>query len=132
MVDITAIRESNRLFQDNGRSNLVAVFVGATAGIGEHSLRQFAKHARSPKVYLVGRNEASATSILNDCKASNPQGTFSFTKADCSLLSNVDRICEEIAQKENHVDLLVMSQGYLSFSGRNGIMSLSPNFTFHS
>jgi NAD(P)-dependent dehydrogenase (short-subunit alcohol dehydrogenase family) len=117
MVHISAVRASNAALA-NSSASFVAVFAGGTAGIGESALRALAANATNPKAYLVGRNETAAKKIIEDCLKDCPGGTFEFIKADLGLLKNVDSLCEEIRRKEGHLDLLFMSQGYLTFDGR--------------
>jgi NAD(P)-dependent dehydrogenase (short-subunit alcohol dehydrogenase family) len=119
MVNIKDVRASNSSF-DASKESLVAVFVGATAGIGMGTLRQFAKHAYKPKIYIVGRSKSAAKPLLDELTTSNPQGTFVFLETEISLMKKVDDVCEEIKAKEKKLDLLFMSPGYLSFEGRNG------------
>ncbi|KAI9819670.1 MAG: hypothetical protein M1832_003904 [Thelocarpon impressellum] len=119
MVNLKHIRESNAGLRDAGKSGAVAVFVGATSGIGESTLKSFAEYADRPTLYLVGRSEAAASRILAEVGRLNPQSSSSFIAADVSLLKGVDAVCDEIRRKEGRLDLLVMSAGYLSFGGRN-------------
>lgn len=118
MVNIKDVRTSNASLKESKHS-LTAVFVGGTAGIGMGTLKQFAKHAYAPKVYVVGRSKSAAKPLLDELTTSNPQGTFVFLETEISLIKNVDKVCEEIKATEKHVDLLFMSAGYLSFEGRN-------------
>lgn len=93
---------------------LVAVFVGATSGIGETTLKQFAKHARQPRVYFVGRSQEAGDRIAAECKALNAEGEYIFVKADTSLIRNVDDVCRDIKSKEKSVNLLFLSTGTLA------------------
>ena len=122
MVNIKDVRKSNLAFKLSGHaSGLVAVFVGATSGVGMGTLKQFAKYATAPKVYVIGRSKTGATPLLNDLKALNPEATFEFIETEISLIKNVDLACDEIKSKEKKVDILFMSPGYLSFDGRQGV-----------
>jgi NADP-dependent 3-hydroxy acid dehydrogenase YdfG len=94
--------------------------VGATSGIGMGTLKQFTKHAHSPKIYIVGRSKTAAAPLLDELAGSNPQATFVFLETEISLIKKVDEVCEEIKSKEEKLDILFMSPGYLSFDGRNG------------
>jgi short-subunit dehydrogenase len=128
MVKIQDVRKSNLAFKLSGHaSNLVAVFVGATSGIGMGTLKQFAKYAEKPKVYVIGRSKSSATALLNELQASNPEGKFEFIETEISLIKNVYAVCDEIKSKETKVDILFLSPGYLSFGGRLGEFSFSNN-----
>ncbi|MCJ1398419.1 hypothetical protein MMC11_001617 [Xylographa trunciseda] len=117
MVKIKDVRSSNASIAAKP-PGMVALFIGATSGSGMGTLRQLAKYAQAPKVYVVGRSQSSATHLLNELKELNPIGTFVFLETEISLIRNVDKICSEIASKEKKVDLIVMSTGYLTFAGR--------------
>lgn len=113
MVALETVRASNQQIASTLPSGLVAVFVGATNGVGEATVRQFAKYASAPRVYLIGRSVEAGARIVNECKALNPQGTFTFISKDTSLIRNVDEICDEIKQKEKSVNLLFLTIGTL-------------------
>ena len=115
MVTLAAIRASNALIPTALPESLVAVFVGATKGIGEASLKAFAKNARKPRVYFVGRSADVGKRVREECEALNPEGTFVFVRADVTLIKNVDEVCREIRGKETVVNLLFQSQGSLVF-----------------
>jgi NADP-dependent 3-hydroxy acid dehydrogenase YdfG len=110
MVSISAMRASNARVATSLPPSLVAVFVGATSGIGETSLKQFAKHATRPRAYFVGRTQEAADRILLECKALNPEGEYIFRKADVSLIRAVD-VCREIKSKEKAINILCLSPG---------------------
>jgi NAD(P)-dependent dehydrogenase (short-subunit alcohol dehydrogenase family) len=126
MVNIQDIRKSNLAFKLSGHaSGSIAVFVGATSGIGMGTLKQYAKYAQGGKAYIVGRSKRAAEPLLNELKTSNPQGTFEFIETEISLIKNVDLACDEIKSKEKKVDILFMSVGFLSAGGRIGLLSIS-------
>jgi NADP-dependent 3-hydroxy acid dehydrogenase YdfG len=109
MVSIAAVREANAALKLP--ANLVAVFVGATSGIGEATLKQFAIHAPRPRVYFIGRSREAGARIAVDLRALNPDGEYIFMPADVSLIRVVDEVCNEIKKKEKHINLLVLSAG---------------------
>ena len=78
------------------------------------------KYTVSPKVYIVGRSEEAAKKIKEDAQKLNDQASIDFIKTDASLLRNVDSACKDIQAKENKVNILVLSSGYLTLSGREG------------
>lgn len=90
---------------------LVAVFAGATSGIGEAALKEFVKQAKKPKCYLVGRSEQAANRIIGDCQSLNPEAHVVFMQADVSLIKEVDKLCEKIKSMENAVNILFLSAG---------------------
>ncbi|KAK0364774.1 hypothetical protein LTR02_002475 [Friedmanniomyces endolithicus] len=113
MVPYPAILASNSRIPTALPPGLVAVFVGATSGIGEYTLRALAKHAKAPRIYFVGRSQEAGDRIAAECKALNPDGEFIFMKSDVSLMRNVDTVCQEIKRKEKAINLVCLSQGTL-------------------
>lgn len=113
MVSLDIIESSNDRIGPTLQAGLVAVFVGGTNGIGETTVRQFAKHAIQPRVYIVGRSQDAGDRITAECKALNPNGEFVFLKRETSLMRNVDEICKELATKEEAINLLFLSVGTL-------------------
>ena len=116
---------------------LVAVFVGGTSGIGEYTVKALAAKCSDSRqglhVYIVGRNTEAAKKTISECSRLCQRGKFDFVQAkDLALLKDVDRVCAEITSLEEketpaggdaRVDLLVMSQAFLSFEPRRGIFS---------
>ncbi|KAJ5129530.1 Short-chain dehydrogenase/reductase SDR [Penicillium bovifimosum] len=113
MIPLSEVQASNAQIANTFPPGLVAVFVGATNGIGEAALKEFARSARSPRAYFVGRSEEAAARITAECRQLNPQGDFIFIKADISLIKNVDVVTREIQSKEKSINLLFLSCGTL-------------------
>jgi short-subunit dehydrogenase len=113
MVSLSDVQSSNSRIASALPPGLVAVFVGATNGIGETTLKQFAKHTRQPRVYFVGRSQEAGDRIAAECKALNAKGEYIFIKADTSLIRTVDDICRDIKSKEESINLLFLSTGTL-------------------
>jgi NADP-dependent 3-hydroxy acid dehydrogenase YdfG len=131
MVNIKSIRASNQAFSLSPySSNLTAVFVGATSGIGLGTLKAFTKATSSPKIYIIGRSKPAVSALLSELQASNPSASLEFIESEISLIKNVESVCEIIKGKEEKVDVLFMSPGYLSFDGRNGELIFSPMLFF--
>lgn len=129
MVKLNLVRASNKALVK--KQPITAVFVGGTSGIGEYAVRALAlthgASGRGLRVYIVGRNETAATTIIADCRRVCPAGDFHFVRAaDLSSLREVDRVCKAITDAEEAsvtgnpacVDLLVMTQAYFAFGGR--------------
>ena len=117
MVALDIIKSSNDRIRSALPPGLVAVFVGATNGVGETTVRQFAKHANQPRVYIIGRCREAGDRIAAEGKELNPEGTFVFLQKETHLMRNVDEICNEIASKEEAVNLLFLSVGTLQQGG---------------
>lgn len=100
-------------------ANPVGVFVGGTSGIGLNAAYAFAKHTPSPTLYIIGRNKEAGAAAVNDIKELNNQANAVFLSHDMSLVEEADKLCEEISQKENKVNFLCLSTGFLSVSGRD-------------
>jgi NADP-dependent 3-hydroxy acid dehydrogenase YdfG len=119
MVAIKDVRASNATFKKTN-SGLVAVFVGATSGIGMGTLKAFTKNANAPHIHILGRSKSAAKPLLDELHASNPGASINFIETEISLMKNVDKACDEIKSKEQKVDILCTSSGYLTWEGRNG------------
>lgn len=111
MVSLEQMRLSNARIPACLPPGLVAVFVGGTSGIGESTMKQFAKHTDQPRIYFVGRSERAAARILAELVALNPTGEYHFIRGDLSLLQNVDDICREIKSREPLINLLFLTAG---------------------
>ncbi|KAF2427759.1 short-chain dehydrogenase/reductase [Tothia fuscella] len=118
MVAISEIRGQLHKLSEIG-PNLVGVFVGGTSGIGESTAREFVRYANAPRVYLVGRSREQAEKLVEEFKDINKEAQTTFLQSDVSLLRNVDEVCKEIRGKESKVNLLVLSAGIMTMSGRD-------------
>ncbi|CCT72817.1 uncharacterized protein FFUJ_12710 [Fusarium fujikuroi IMI 58289] len=97
--------------------SFVAVFVGATRGIGLATLKVLIRTLPNPRIYVIGRSKASFAGELALLNEHNPNATIQFVEAEVSLIKAIDSACERIMKLEKHVDLLFMSPGYLAFGG---------------
>ncbi|KAF9878673.1 short-chain dehydrogenase reductase [Colletotrichum karsti] len=130
MVSIELVRQSNAHLGSLPKG-LVALFIGATSGIGQSALQNLAK-LPSPRIYTVARPQsvASHEQLLNELKQSNPSGTYTLINADVSLISEVDKVVEFVTKKETKLDFLIMSAGFMAFEGRfNTREGLDPSMT---
>ncbi|CAM1504926.1 Fc.00g025170.m01.CDS01 [Cosmosporella sp. VM-42] len=115
MVALPDVIASNERIAPAFPNGLVAVFIGGTSGVGEYTLKAFAKHSSNPRVYVVGRSQEAADRIIQECKQLNRGGTFEFLKLDVSLVKNVDEVCVHIKKKETAINILFQSQGSMAF-----------------
>jgi NAD(P)-dependent dehydrogenase (short-subunit alcohol dehydrogenase family) len=127
MVTLTEVQASNGQL-DKTTCPRVAVFVGATSGIGRATLTRLmmaTKGKFSSKVYLVRRRQSAkrTDALLDSLRAINPAAEVISIEGEVALLSEVQRICNEIKAKESSLDLLYNSAGYVPFGGRDGMVS---------
>lgn len=115
MVTYKEVQTSNSQIATTLPAGLVGVFIGGTNGIGEYTLKQFARHTKQPRVYIIGRSEDVGDRIRKECEALNPDGSFRFIKSDTSLICNVDELCRDIKAIEKEINLLFMTIGSLDF-----------------
>jgi NAD(P)-dependent dehydrogenase (short-subunit alcohol dehydrogenase family) len=124
MVALSGAQASNAGIATSLPTGMVAVFVGGTSGIGEYTLKQFARHAKNPKVYLVGRSQVAADRIIPECVKINPDGQYIFIQSDVSLLKNVHRVSEQILSKEESINLLFQTQGGLQMDSESRTLNM--------
>lgn len=117
MVHLTAVEEQNAQFSAKRCSQRVAVFVGATHGIGAGTLETMAELLVEPTLYVVGRSEARFAPQRARLQQVNPGAKVVFVLADISSISGVDEACAMIKAAESRVDYLCMSPGYLPLNG---------------
>ncbi|KAJ5980194.1 hypothetical protein N7481_007492 [Penicillium waksmanii] len=113
MPSLQQVKDAN-LQLKNAKPGLVAVFAGGTSGIGESTCKEFIRNTVSPRAYIIGRNKLEASRIMQELKEINSKAEIHFLECDLTLLRNVDHICNEIKEKENLINLLFMSAGFLS------------------
>ncbi|PNP85778.1 hypothetical protein FNYG_00834 [Fusarium nygamai] len=109
MVSLSQVQQTNASAALKLPAGLVAVFAGATAGIGETALKAFAKHTTRPKIYYIGRSQEAGDRLQNELKELNPEGEYVFIKKDMSLLKNVDEVCRDIKSKETVLNVLFLN-----------------------
>ncbi|KAE9366372.1 hypothetical protein N431DRAFT_549262 [Stipitochalara longipes BDJ] len=101
MVSLTVVKASNACIPTTLPPGLVAIFVGGTSGIGEYTLKEFARLAREPRIYNI------------ECNELNAKVQYTFIQADISLIRSVNAVCEQIQAKEKAVNILFLSAGTL-------------------
>ncbi|KAI1814428.1 hypothetical protein GGS20DRAFT_412436 [Poronia punctata] len=124
MVSLPTMRESNTRISQTLPPGLVAVFVGATSGIGEATLKHLAKNTRQPRIYFLGRRQTEGDRIKKELEEVNPGGEYHFLSYDLSLLKNVDDACRYIQGKEKAINLLFLTSGTLT-KGRKTVEGLN-------
>ncbi|CAH0002279.1 unnamed protein product [Clonostachys byssicola] len=121
MAPITKVKQSNtESLPAFIPDEMVAVFIGATSGIGEATLKQFviAAKGKSPRVYVVGRSALKSAPLLEELQRTDPAARIEFIEKDGSLLQDIEAATSLIRKSETKVDLLFISIGFISFEGR--------------
>ncbi|KAF4967630.1 hypothetical protein FSARC_4825 [Fusarium sarcochroum] len=120
MVSIQTVKQSNAGIASLPKG-LVALFIGATSGIGQSALQQFAQQAPAPRIYTVARPQTAPSheNLLAELRQSNPDGNYNLITADVSLISEVGKAVKAVKQAETKVDILFLSAGFMPFEGRN-------------
>ena len=77
MVSLEHVKNANKQAAKLA-PGLVAVFAGATAGIGAASLKAFARHANKPRIYFIGRSHEKGSRMT----AARSKRTVPFKQAD--------------------------------------------------
>jgi len=76
------------------------------------------------------RSQDKADSLCKELEDLNPGSQAIFIQKDISILKNVDEVCEELQRREKKINILFLSAGYMSLSGRKGKSLYSAeNFT---
>lgn len=112
MPPLNAIHASNVRIDTDLPERLVGVFAGGTSGIGENTVKAFARYVKKPQIYFFGRSTEAGERIKPECEAINSAGCYYFESADLAVLENVDRVYRMVAEKEgeNGVNLVCVSQ----------------------
>jgi NADP-dependent 3-hydroxy acid dehydrogenase YdfG len=111
MVSLPQVLTSNTRISTSLPRSLVAVFAGATTGIGLATLKTFVTHAVAPRIYLLARNTDAAARVVEACHTLNPDAAIEVVKVDLSSIRETDAACAVIKEKERGVNLAVLSQG---------------------
>ncbi|KAK1833535.1 hypothetical protein QBC39DRAFT_302288 [Podospora conica] len=123
MPPYASILASNALLSPSPTNNptaRIAVFAGATSGIGKHTVRALVATGARSRIYIIGRPSAAETMgpFFAEMHALNERAILVWTEGEISLLAEVRRICDEIKAKEPVIDLLFLTAGYAPFGGR--------------
>ncbi|KAK4500554.1 hypothetical protein PRZ48_008743 [Zasmidium cellare] len=118
MVALAAVRAQNASFAAQKHANDVCVFVGATNGIGESTLKAMLTLLATPTVYVVGRSASRWQTQHEQLRQLNTQAKFNFVEAEISTIRGVDEACKQIKTTANKIDYLCMSAGYFPIVGQ--------------
>lgn len=98
----------------------VAIIVGGTSGLGEHTAYRFAQYNEEPVIYIIGRRISAGARVISNLRKinSNPNCCFRAYGCDVTLVSEVDELCSKILAQEKKVNLLFLSPGFTTLTGR--------------
>ena len=107
MVELEEVQDSNAQITERFPPGMVAVFAGATRGIGKATMLEFAKHMRQPRIYLLARSEDTTQPVLDELHEVNPDGEYYYVEADLSLINMVDAACRRVRENEKAINVLL-------------------------
>ncbi|KAI0167657.1 hypothetical protein BJ166DRAFT_520380 [Pestalotiopsis sp. NC0098] len=118
MVTISEIRAANTSLKSS-RSGLTAVVAGGTNGIGFGFAKALVSQTDSVKLYIIGRGDR-LFSVISELQTLNSNATYiPIQVSDLTLLADIQKATSQIVERESKVDLLFMSQGFLSLGSRD-------------
>ena len=89
----------------------MAIITGANSGIGLETARELAR--QGAKVVLASRNEARATTAIQEILAELPQARLEFMQLDLADLEQVREFAVAVHERFDHVDLLINNAGVM-------------------
>ncbi|TFK38848.1 hypothetical protein BDQ12DRAFT_682599 [Crucibulum laeve] len=119
MPSLSVVRAANAAFSPSYPPT--AIFVGGTSGIGQAMAETFGNYTQgNGRIIIVGRNRASAESILSKLPPSKiPGAPHEFVQCDLTLMRNVEKATKDLLARVPKVNYLVMSPGIMTMSGRD-------------
>lgn len=149
MVGLDTVRSSNDALVRGRTTPFVAVFAGATAGLGSNILERLALteaatyhkgKSQGLRIYLIGRNEQAASKVLARCRSVNSHSQYTFVKVeDLGSINDIDEACGYVTSTETRhalqerrvasLDLLVCSQGGTFWTYQSKLMMVRSGHT---
>ena len=107
---MTALFSPTSIPPQTGKTILVT---GATAGLGKQSVTALA--ATSPsRIFLSGRNAASAASTISELKAKYPAVDLQFLQMDLTSLESVQAGARKVLETCTQLDTVVLNAGIMA------------------
>ncbi|KXS22553.1 NAD(P)-binding protein [Gonapodya prolifera JEL478] len=117
MVHLSVAMAANANLKASGKlKGAIAVAIGGTSGVGKATAVALAELGAS--VTIGGRSAQAASAVLEDMKKRNPEGAHSFIEVDFTEQKEVRRFAEQVREKHDRLDFLVMSPGQMRMTGR--------------
>jgi NAD(P)-dependent dehydrogenase (short-subunit alcohol dehydrogenase family) len=117
MPPLAQIQSQNAALRAKQHRDIVAVFAGATGGIGLGTLQTTTTIFPNPTIYILGRSASRFAPHLSTLQTLNPSATLIFLERDPTLLSEIDKACAEILARQTRIDYLFMSPGLIPLNG---------------
>ncbi|KAK2601906.1 hypothetical protein QQS21_004497 [Conoideocrella luteorostrata] len=113
MIGTSEILRSNEQIAQQHLKGRVAVFMGATAGIGQSTLNQMITMLDDSTFYVLGRNPTDIVSQLESLKlsASKRGNKIVFIESQVSCIAMIDAACDQILAAESRVHYLYTDEG---------------------
>ncbi|KAH9832140.1 Dehydrogenase/reductase SDR family member on chromosome X [Teratosphaeria destructans] len=92
--------------------------VRAANAQGASTARELFVRTTKPKAYIIGRSRDKGDKLVEDLRELNPEAEAIFLEKDISLIKNVDDVCEELLEKEDKINCLFLTAGYMTLKGR--------------
>jgi len=105
------------------------VITGATSGIGQVAAVRLAEHGA--RIVFVARDPARAEALLTQLRTVNPRAEHSWHRADLSQIDAMRRVSDEIAAREEHIDVLINNAGAVFMHRTRGANGLAATFTLN-
>ncbi len=106
----------------------LVVITGATAGIGYHTARHYAK--RGARLLTVNRNPAKSDALCAELRR-DFQADCDYILADLSLLENMHRVGQALAALDTPIDVLIHNAGLYLNKRTLTADGLETNFAVH-
>jgi hypothetical protein len=131
MVKLDQVIASNRsLHKLPLATGLVTVFVGAIHDFDLAILRCIARNENAPRIYVaeIGHSHShihKSGDITKSLQSINAGGSYKHLGFPAKTMSEADRMCKAIGNNEDHIDVLILSTGFLRH------LQQSCEFTLH-
>lgn len=117
MVAITRIEGANKSRSSRPK---VAVFVGATSGIGLGTIEALLRTVKGCTIFIIGRSQQKFAGKISRLESLDPTANINFIEAQVSLLQDIDRVCNVLLERIKVLDILWLSQGGLGLREGDG------------
>jgi len=118
MPSLSIARAQNAKLKEAIRQPVTALFIGGTSGIGQNIAFKLASNVASPHIVVSGRNAQSGEATVARLREINQEGKYEFQPIDVSLMGNVKDFVKDFSSRNQKLNYLVISSGFLSTAAR--------------